>query len=128
MVPDKSSRAVSYAWRQKIEQPPKKDKQSEVMTFRMLARRFLFAVFCLSVALTIALHFLFNWLVKVLDVFGAVYATWGTMMWAIYVAPVLILSFIGWALLTEFRPRIKALLVALALASCGLDSFGFPLF
>ncbi len=85
------------------------------MKLRKVARRVCFVIFCICVALTAAGIALCIWLVKVLGVFGGVYTLLLLNAWSMCIAPLMILTFITWAILTELRPWIRGMLVAFAL-------------
>ncbi len=86
------------------------------MSLRKIVRRILLAIFCLGLAPTAAISCACLILVGSLAPRGGIQSLGILGICSPVVAPILVLSFIGWAVLTTFRPWIRGLLVALAVA------------
>jgi hypothetical protein len=86
------------------------------MSVRKIVRRILLAIFCLCLAPTVAMSCACLILVGSFAPQGGIQSLGVLGIASPVVAPILVLSFIGWAVLTTFRPWIRALLAALAVA------------
>ena len=86
------------------------------MSVRKTVRQILFVIFCLCAVPTVAISGACLLLVNSLGPFRDLESPGILHVWSLTIAPALIASFIGWSLLSTFRPWIRGLLVALAMA------------